>query len=137
MERYKHIRDTLLSEVEGQLGNLECVDAAELGEVVDMVKDMEEAMYYHSVVKAMEEKEEDEASFKFWQYPHMMYYPEKTTKEKYMKAKEHEDKETAMHELEKYTEELADEVTDMLHWASAEEKTMLQSKMNALIAKIK
>jgi transcriptional regulator of NAD metabolism len=54
-----------------------------------------------------------------------------------MKAKEHEDKETAMHELEKYTEELANEVTDMLHWASAEEKTMLQSKMNALIAKIK
>lgn len=46
MERLKHVKDTLLCAVESQLGDLEKVDAKELGEVVDMVKDMEEAMYY-------------------------------------------------------------------------------------------
>jgi hypothetical protein len=37
---------------------LENTDAEELGEVIDMIKDLEEAEYYHSVVKAMEESKE-------------------------------------------------------------------------------
>lgn len=60
MHRLKNIRDCLLTSVEGQMGHLDCVDAHELGEVVDMVKDMEEAMYYCSITKAMKEKEEEE-----------------------------------------------------------------------------
>lgn len=63
MERLKHVKDTLLCAVESQLGDLEHVDAKELGEVVDMVKDMEEAMYYCSIVKAMEERKEEEEEF--------------------------------------------------------------------------
>lgn len=59
MERYKNIKNTLLGIVESQLGNWQCVDAEELGEVVDMVKDMEEAMYYCSIVKAMEKQEKE------------------------------------------------------------------------------
>lgn len=39
------------------MSHLEDVDAKEMGEVVDMVKDLEEAMYYHTVTKAMEGKE--------------------------------------------------------------------------------
>jgi hypothetical protein len=34
------------------------VNAEELGEVIDMIKDLEQAMYYHSIVKAMAESEE-------------------------------------------------------------------------------
>lgn len=51
MHRLKNIRDCLLTSVEGQMGHLDCVNAQELGEVVDMVKDMEEAMYYHTEAK--------------------------------------------------------------------------------------
>lgn len=60
MERLKAIKEQLINCVEAQLGrNLAEVDAEELGEVVDMIKDMDEAMYYCSVVKAMEESKEE------------------------------------------------------------------------------
>ena len=48
MDKYKSMKDTLVAQVQTQLGNLENVDAKELGEVVDMIKDLEEAMYYCS-----------------------------------------------------------------------------------------
>ena len=57
MERLKHVKDTLMSAIESQMYNLTEVDTEELGDVIDMVKDLEEAMYYCSVVKAMEESE--------------------------------------------------------------------------------
>lgn len=60
MERLKAIKEQLVSCVESQMGqNLADVNAEELGEVVDMIKDMEEAMYYCTVVKAMEESKEE------------------------------------------------------------------------------
>lgn len=63
IERLKMIKDTLLNCVSGQVGDLSSVNAEEMGEVVDMIKDLEEAMYYCSVVEAMEEskKEKEQA----------------------------------------------------------------------------
>lgn len=58
MERLKNMKNTLMSCVEGQLGNLESTDTHELGEAIDMIKDLEEAMYYCSIVKAMEKFED-------------------------------------------------------------------------------
>lgn len=75
MERLKHMKESLMCCLEAQLGHLEEVDAKEMGEVVDMVKDIEEAMYYHTITKAMEGKED-------WHYRDMdksngrMYYRE-------------------------------------------------------------
>lgn len=60
VDRLKRMKETLASCIEGQLGNLQSVDAKELGEVVDMVKDLEEAIYYCSITKAMEEAEKKE-----------------------------------------------------------------------------
>lgn len=57
MERLKHMKETLMSAVQGQLGNLSSVDAKELGEAVDMIKDLSEAIYYCSIVKSMEDAE--------------------------------------------------------------------------------
>ena len=56
MERLKHIKETLLGCIEGQMSHLDTVDTEELGDVVDMVKDLEEAIYYCTITKAMEEK---------------------------------------------------------------------------------
>ena len=58
MERLKNIKNTIMSCVEGQLSNLESTDTRELGEAIDMIKDLEEAMYYCSIVKAMEKQED-------------------------------------------------------------------------------
>ena len=59
MERLKSMKEAFVAQVQSQLGNLANVDAHELGEVVDMIKDMEEALYYCTITKAMEEKEHE------------------------------------------------------------------------------
>lgn len=46
-----------MSCIESQMSHLDTVDTEELGDVVDMVKDLEEAIYYCTITKAMEEKE--------------------------------------------------------------------------------
>jgi hypothetical protein len=57
MERLKYMKETLMNCVQGQLGDLSSVDAGELGAAIDMIKDLEEAIYYATIVKSMEEKE--------------------------------------------------------------------------------
>ena len=53
MERLKQMKEQLTSTVQGQLGNLHDVDAKELGEVVDMIKDLSKSIYYHTIVNSM------------------------------------------------------------------------------------
>lgn len=57
MERLKHMKETLVSCIESQMAHLDTVDTEELGDVIDMVKDLEEAIYYCTITKAMEGKE--------------------------------------------------------------------------------
>lgn len=57
IERLHDIKDKLLSCVEEQMHDLTNVDAEELGEVIDMIKDMEEAIYYCTIVEAMHESD--------------------------------------------------------------------------------
>ena len=59
MERLKQMKETLMSSVQSQLGNLDNVDAKELGEAVDMIKDLSEAIYYCTITKEMEECKEE------------------------------------------------------------------------------
>lgn len=66
MDQLKTMKEQLVSQVQAQMGNLAAVDAKELGEVVDMIKDLEEAIYYCTIVDAMKEKEKDPQ--------HLMYY---------------------------------------------------------------
>lgn len=60
MERLKNMKETLMNAVEGQLGHLDEVNTEELGEVVDMIKDFSEAIYYCTITKEMEEYKEEE-----------------------------------------------------------------------------
>lgn len=62
MKYINEIKDIVAEQAYEQLKhNLECVDTKELGEVIDMVKDMAEAAYYCSVVEAMEDNWDREA----------------------------------------------------------------------------
>jgi hypothetical protein len=57
MERLKHIQHKLIELVEMEVNeHLENIDACELGEVIDMIKDISETIYYHTVTEAMEDK---------------------------------------------------------------------------------
>lgn len=58
-ERLKCIKDNLMVAVESQMANLSEVDTEELGDAIDMIKDLEEALYYCTVVKAMEDGEKE------------------------------------------------------------------------------
>lgn len=59
MERLKHMKETLMNCVQGQLGDLSSVDAKELGEAVDMIKDLSEAIYYCTITESMEESDKE------------------------------------------------------------------------------
>ena len=158
-ERIKHMREVLMEAVEEQLCHLECVDAKELGEVIDMIKDLEEAEYYHSVVKAMKESEQQAQEKTIHREPanwkHMdganwneEYHPIKYADEHkngkshiarrmYIEAKEtHTDKTQQMKELERYGQELTTDIIEMIEDATPEEKQYLSKKITALAAKI-
>lgn len=75
MEKLKHMKEVLTNAVYSELGNLKEADTKELGEVVDMVKDLEEAIYYCTVTKAMEESEESGNRYHSEKYYY--YHPER------------------------------------------------------------
>jgi hypothetical protein len=52
-DRIAHMKEVLMCAVEGQLSNLQNVDTKELGEAIDMIKDLEEANYYCTITEAM------------------------------------------------------------------------------------
>ena len=54
MEQLKHMKETLISCVQSQMSHLDTVDTEELGDVIDMIKDLEKSIYYESIVTAME-----------------------------------------------------------------------------------
>ena len=81
MERLKSIKDNLIAAVQCQ--DISSADAKEMGEVVDMIKDIEEAIYYCTITKAMEEKYPEQSMYYggrgggMREYPpYMKYRPE-------------------------------------------------------------
>lgn len=169
-DKLKWMKDSLICVVENQLCNLGEVDTEELGEVIDMIKDLEEAIYYCTVTEAMTNPEKenmweikkgdqhqeigDSRMYYGGGYPMMYadggrnYYDEAMSRDEregrsynsrrmYMEAKEtHKDKSIQLRELEKYMQELSQDVTEMIADASPEEKQYLEKKITALASKI-
>lgn len=163
MERLKMMKEQLMAAVQGQLGDLSSVDSKELGEAIDMIKDLSEAVYYCSIVKSMEDSEKEPKYYPIM-YRDMdrnngrMYYEDNgnsmtrnypielrdyregqspLTRKTYMERKMHGgDKTMQMHDLEKYMMELSHDLTEMVEGSSLEEKQMLAKKLTALAGKI-
>lgn len=215
-ERACAIKDKALSLAETQLnGDISQVDAKELGEVIDIAKDMaelikycEEACYYHKVTEAMDEGSEEEKKYYLNKYipeyegkfytpidyarqrdsrgrymytpepmimderfdpswdrsrmyytePSGIYYPSYTgngnsssnyardmregrsgiSRRTYMDMKESgADKESQSKELDHFMKDLADDMTEMIHEMSNEDKEMVKRKLAELASKIK
>lgn len=60
IESLKSMKTQLINCVQGQIGNLKEVDAKQLGQAVDMIKDLSEAIYYCTITEAMEKTEDKE-----------------------------------------------------------------------------
>ena len=133
MKRIKEIQDVLINQVQNQMNDLSGVNTRELGEVVDMVKDLYESMYYCTIIKAMDEKEEQKI-------PVMRNHKEgrsPISRKTYMDSKENnQDRNTQIHELENYMAELSQDIMEMAQIASPEEKSILQKKLATLSTKI-
>lgn len=181
MHRLKTMKDALIGIAECALADADRTNTEELGEVIDMVKDLEQAMYYCLKVKELEcEMEEKEKMNHYVFIPYQqeerdmdrhegrMYYtepryrtdgryPERPHSERevpmslrdsregrspmsrrnYMESKElHKDKEHKVKELEKYMQELSQDIVEMIEDASPEEKQMLEKKMTNLASKV-
>ena len=152
-ERLREVKEILLCCVEEQVQDLCEVNTAELGEVIDMIKDLEEAIYYCTVTEAMVAPKEEIWGMQKSGY-HQQYYNDsqgwsssmdiglmegKSSKSRkmYMEAKHlNQDKSVQLRELEKYMQELSQDVVEMIEDASLEEKQYLEKKISALAMKI-
>ena len=140
------MRDTLASCIEEQLVHIEDVDTCELGEAIDMLKDLEEALYYHTITEAMK----NEGTYGDWPetYKKKDHYLNDNgltechgksciNRKMYLDAKHNnKDKATQLHELEKYMQELSGDIVDMIQDSSIEEKQYLEKKITALATRI-
>lgn len=137
--------------IEPQFDNLEEVDCCELSEAVDILKDLEETLYYHTVTEAMK----GEGAYGDW--PEATTYNKKKdhhltddglmhdechgkscmNRKAYLEAKHsNKDKATQLRELEKYMQELTTDMVEMIQDSSPEEKQYLEKKISALASKI-
>lgn len=73
MEQLKNMKQQLTSLVQGQLAHTDCVDTKELGEAVDMIKDLAEAIYYCTITEAMEGKDKEDNKEVYYYTPYYRY----------------------------------------------------------------
>lgn len=91
MKRLKTMKECLIGCVMNQMGDLKNTDTKELGEAIDMIKDLEEAIYYCTITKAMEGGNGEKKWDKQHEEPHeehRMYYPEDKEWRRQMPMKE-------------------------------------------------
>ena len=75
MKKIKEMKDKLIDIAKCQLSCPERVDAKELGEVMDMIKDLSEVMYYCTIVESMEEAKDKEDIHYYTKQPYYFMPP--------------------------------------------------------------
>lgn len=167
MHRLKQIEDRLICCVKHELEKgVEHVNAEELGEVIDMIKDIEQTMYYCAKVKRMEEKKEEEDRYNYnapmvesipYGAANPMsrgfggYKPEDINeswdeleghsgrcRKEYLESKHsHMDQNEHKKKLETYAKELGRDILEMIEESTPEEKQIMQQKLSVLANKLK
>ena len=75
MEELKRMKEQFISAVQGELSRgINKVDAHEMGEVVDIIKDLSEAIYYCSVTDAMDKSSQEDKEYYTEKYMPTKYY---------------------------------------------------------------
>lgn len=144
MYKLYDMKDKLICAVEKEICNLDHADCKELGEAIDMIKDLEEAIYYCTITEAMKENGNDNGHhlnremMPIHSYEEDMYCGNSYKNRKmYMEAKAmKKDKAIQLRELEKYIQELTNDIVDMIQDSSPEEKQYVEKKINLLASKI-
>ena len=138
MKRLKCMKNTLIDIVQEQLSHSDCADTKELGQVIDMIKDLSESIYYCTVTEAMEDthKEKNE------HYEHEEEeYDSKEGKSHIARKAYLESKSTHMDtgdvkELQHYLQDLHYDLAEIIEQATPEEKLILQQRLTDIVKKI-
>lgn len=97
------IKNRMLTMVMSQMDHLDTVDVCELGEAIDIIKDIAEAEYYCSVVYAMDNKEPSSTNTAY-----------------------------QIHNVNTYLHTLANDIHKMMDTMSPEERMMMRDKLHDL-----
>ena len=97
------IKNRMLTMVMSQMDHLDTVDVCELGEAIDIIKDIAEAEYYCSVVYAMDNKESSSTNTAY-----------------------------QTHNVNTYLHTLANDIHKMMDTMSPEERMMMRDKLHDL-----
>ena len=97
------IKNRMLTMVMSQMDHLDTVDVCELGEAIDIIKDIAETEYYCSVVYAMDNKEPSSTNTAY-----------------------------QTHNINTYLHTLADDIHKMMDTMSPEERMMMRDKLHDL-----
>ena len=140
MKKLKHMKNCLKDIVMCQMADLKNVDTKELGEAMDMIKDLYEAMYYCAITEAMEDKKHYEHGEGDEHEPEIRDPKEGRSymsRRLYLESKEMgRDKLSSIQDLDHYVSELTDDIMEMIENSSMEEKQLLQKKLNMLAQKV-
>ena len=142
--KLEHMKDVLICAVEHEINNLENANCKELGEAIDMIKDLEEAIYYCTITETMKENRNGNIHHLNGEMMPIHSYEEDPycgnsykSRKMYMEAKAmKKDKAIQLRELEKYVQELTNDIVDMIQDSSPEEKQYVEKKINLLASKI-
>ncbi len=160
MEKIMRIKDDLIDMVNEQIAHsgMRAVETREMGEVIDMIKDLAEACYYCEKAKetemCLQYKMGDNYSGWGGQKQERMYYPPRVPINYNQGSnggsgsygggngtgggrRGYNDNGMSSQEVEHYINDLSDELIDMLKGIPPEDKAMFQQKIASLANKIK
>lgn len=154
MEQLKHIKKRLEDIVIEQMDDgIEKASTAEMGAVIDMIKDISKTMYNCALVKAMEESGAEYGVDFDYTGPYTKHAEtDHTTRHdaqqdthtgasvksraEYMKVRETGENGVKMHKLDEYGNSLHEDIFDMLKSASDNEKNLMRTKLQTIMQKL-
>lgn len=137
MNCFNTIKDKLITVVKEQMECLEKVDAKEMGEVIDMIKDLEQCIYYQTVIQAMTGNEygfidSDECDmYQSDYFKHLDQLASKGLKQAYMDTKRtniaHSEK---IARLNAFVEAFKTDMNKMIENTTEQERQILRGALN-------
>lgn len=141
IDRLHKMKCRLMDCLEQEMEHLDNANTKELDKAVHMIKNLEETIYYGTIVESMHSTEDS--------YMKHSHEDEKekekdaplegSSKERHkflMLKHENADHDKRVHTLEEYLSDLCEEITEMMHGVSPEERGLVQQKLTTLINKI-
>ena len=138
MKRLDAIKCCLIDAVECQMMDMAAVDTEELGEVIDMIKDIEQAKYYCAKRDYYLEKtdEAEEVMPMHHEVKDHESHEGHESKHRAIRREKSHDPAKKIEELERYMQEMTSDIVEMVKDATPEERQLMHNRIVALGAKI-